>query len=309
MKEKNYLLKESLFHRHVTRKKEALFRWITKDSPPYFLRGKDEISIHPQVFGYHEIRIVKLMQHSVECGQDNFLIDIGANIGLSTCQAGDMFSEVHCFEPNPDCFDILRVNTSIALKKTKLNLYKLGLGPEKKSLKLVVPKHNWGGAFVYDENNAYSPELLASKDGFETFNWENYNLIDIDIESANKVFQELFEKLAARGHKKGFIKVDVEGYEPLVLSALAANLPKDFEVTVVFESFDRSIEMKAIEDSFSGRAEIFQLVRSPEKRERLLHRIAKIIRQGGYMWKLVRYDENCRASDVVIRVGKLNDVS
>jgi FkbM family methyltransferase len=306
MMKKNYSLKESLFQRHISRKKESLYRWLTKDSLPLFLRGKDEISIHPQVYGYHEVRIKKLMAFAVENGQSDFLVDIGANIGLSTCQSGDLFKEVHCFEPNPDCFDILKVNTSIALKNAKLFLYKIGLGSDTKTLKLVVPKHNWGGAFVYDENNTYSTELLASKDGFNSFEWSNYNVVDIAIESANEVFKNLFSGLSARGLKKGFVKIDVEGYEPVVISALASQLPKDFEITIVFESFDRAINIESVKESFSGSAEALQLVRTPEKREGLLARIGKIITQRGYVWRFMAYDEKCKASDIVLIISNQN---
>ena len=111
----NFSSRESLFQRHVVRKKIGIFQRLTKGALPLFTRGGDEICVSPQIFGYYELRVKDLMDFYAAQGHSDFLIDIGANIGLSTCQSGDRFKEVHCYEPNPNCFKILEVNTQIAL--------------------------------------------------------------------------------------------------------------------------------------------------------------------------------------------------
>ena len=108
--------KESLFDRHKTRKNERDFIALTNKAMPVFLRARDAISIAPQVTGYHEERIFNLVNKYADLGYSDFFIDIGANIGLSSCQSGHRFQEVHCYEPNPDCFSILSINTKLCLK-------------------------------------------------------------------------------------------------------------------------------------------------------------------------------------------------
>jgi hypothetical protein len=45
--------RESLFQRHVVRKKIGIFQRLTKGALPLFTRGGDEICVSPQIFGYY----------------------------------------------------------------------------------------------------------------------------------------------------------------------------------------------------------------------------------------------------------------
>ena len=47
----------------------------------------------------------------------DFLIDIVANIGMTSVQSGLCFKEVHLYEPNPECISILKLNLHRALGK------------------------------------------------------------------------------------------------------------------------------------------------------------------------------------------------
>jgi FkbM family methyltransferase len=153
--------------------KSRIFNLLTKKSSGLFLRGKDIISVNPQIFGIHEEPLTNLIKHYVKNGYKDFLIDIGANIGLTSCQNGGDFTEVHMFEPNPLCCNILEVNAWLAFDSAKFNIYRYGLGESNKKCSLTVPKHNWGGAFIRDKNNSYSDNILASKDRFETIDSKN----------------------------------------------------------------------------------------------------------------------------------------
>lgn len=129
--------------------KRKIFSRLTSNASPVFTKGGDIISANAHLFGIHEPVITQLIEHFNEHGYHDFLFDIGANIGLSSCQSGDAFTEVHMFEPNPLCQKILEVNTAISLSKARLKIYKYALGSEEKKAQLVVPRHNWGGGGIH----------------------------------------------------------------------------------------------------------------------------------------------------------------
>ena len=91
----------------------SVFRNFTRKSLNIFLRGGDIISEGPLVDGEHEGLLTKFISNSAENGMSDFLIDIGANIGLTSCKNGNGFQKVYCFEPNPLCVNILKTNLAI----------------------------------------------------------------------------------------------------------------------------------------------------------------------------------------------------
>ena len=160
----NYLYKKFLY---------KFFKKITYQSLNIFLRGGDIISVDPQIFGVHEEVLTKYINYVAENGSRDFLIDIGANIGLSSCQNGNKFKKVYCFEPNPLCVNILKTNLAISLNEGAFKIFDFALGNEDGLFDLYIPKHNWGGAFVRNSND-YSDEVLGRKDGFESISEKNY---------------------------------------------------------------------------------------------------------------------------------------
>jgi FkbM family methyltransferase len=276
---------------------------ITKKSLPIFLRGGDVISVLPQALGYHEIRVRELINTSAKEGYKDFLLDIGANIGLSSCQSGDLFKEVHCYEPNPDCFQILKINTKISLKTCKVVLNNFGLGLIDDQSQLYVPRGNWGGAFIHDEANMYTDEEVSSKDGYAGFSSDNYEIVSISIKDSVPHFSQLFAELKSRGLRKGFIKIDVEGYENVVLEAIAKSIPENVEVVILFECFTKGFNPTALLEKFHGRAKPYRLVRSPEKYLGKLNRLKKIFAQFGYVYQLKEFDSLGNATDIVFIVS------
>lgn len=88
----------------------ALFRRLTRKNLSIFLRGGDLISQGPLIEGIHESRLTQFIYNNAKNGMSDFLIDIGANIGLTSCQNGNSFKQIYCFEPNPLCVNILKTN-------------------------------------------------------------------------------------------------------------------------------------------------------------------------------------------------------
>ena len=95
--------------------KQKIFQKMTAKAFPIFLRGGDTITTDPSIFGYHEKPLVSFITHLTEEGLNDFLIDIGANIGLISCQCGNLFSEVHMFEPNPIILKVLEANSMLSI--------------------------------------------------------------------------------------------------------------------------------------------------------------------------------------------------
>lgn len=296
------LFKETLSYKFFSRIKVKFYELLTRKSLPIFLRGGDVISVFPQALGYHEIRVRQLINYSAQDGYGDFLLDIGANIGLSSCQSGDFFKEVHCYEPNPDCFQILKINTKIALKKCKVTLNNFGLGLVDGETQLFVPRGNWGGAFIHDDANAYTDEEIGSKDGYVGFSSDNYEVVSIQIQNAVHHFAKLFAELKSRNLNKGFVKIDVEGYENVVVEAIAKSIPNDMGLVILFECFTKGFNPSLLLEKFDGRAKPYRLVRSPEKYLSKLNRIRKIITQFGYVYRLKEFDLRGNATDIVLIV-------
>ncbi len=250
----DYFKKDRGFSLILHKCKNFIFRKITKNSLQLFLRGKDIISVSPQTYGVHEPGLTTLISSIAKNGASDFLIDIGANIGLTSCQNGNDFKYVFCFEPNPLCCQILRVNTEISLDMSKVQIHEFGLGETDETLKLMIPKRNWGGAFVVSSSNSYSDDILASKDGFHGIQSENYITKEVKIKSTERVLREVFTSIGTGTDKCGMIKIDVEGMEPTVLKGIAASLPLNVKTIIVFENWDKNLDLAKLTEHFSNRS-------------------------------------------------------
>jgi FkbM family methyltransferase len=302
---KNYSSKEHLFKKYFSALKVGLFKRLTKSALPIFLRGGDVISTDPLIFGYYENRVRDLINFYALNGYGDYLIDIGANIGLSCCQSGNLFKEIHCFEPNPECFSILKVNTRIMLTKPKVVLNNFALGESSSSSNLYVPRGNWGGGFIYDENNSYSSNEIGSKDGYDGFNLENYDVMPITVESGVEKLSDTFRGLAQKKLLSGFIKIDAEGYEPTILKAIAASIPQSFSVIILFEYHAKGFDPSSLIDLFGGRAKPYRLVRSPEKYIPRLKRFAQIMFYFGYKYQLKEFNPQGNSSDLIFVINSV----
>tara|TARA_A100000164_G_C21848049_1_gene743600 strand:- start:214 stop:1116 length:903 start_codon:yes stop_codon:yes gene_type:complete len=243
----------TLFSFLKSRLKSSVFRKLTRKSLNVFLRGGDIISQGPLLNGAHERTLTKFIGNSAENGMSDFLIDVGANIGLTSCQNGNSFKKVYCFEPNPLCVNILKTNLALSLSKGDFEIFDFALGDEDGESDLYVPKHNWGGAFVKD-GNAYADDLLGKKDDFEGFNSDNYIVNTVKIKNSEIVFNDLFASILDENLYNGVIKIDIEGYESKVLLAIANALPSSLNVTIVFENWDPSFDLIKIKNAFKNRS-------------------------------------------------------
>jgi len=280
-----------------------LYKYLMRDSLGIFLKGNDIISIGPQLYGSHEPVLTNFIDKIAKEGSSDFLIDIGANIGLSSCQNGANFKKVISFEPNPLCVNILKTNLQITLAEDKFEVHEYALGDEDGTLDLFIPKHNWGGAFVKD-NNEYSKEVLSSKDGFRKLDEKNYLTRTIPVKNSANTLSKLFNSLVTDGKKSGVIKIDVEGYERKILRAIGQALPDELDVYIISENWDSEFKNRDIKDAFGNRnVEFFKFERSIMKNNQLTFFGALKFGLLGETTELVVLETDGHIGDIIMKVS------
>ena len=241
----------------------VLFNEITQKSANLFVKGGDIISKNALVTGRHEVDTEELIKTFRNNGYNDFFLDIGANIGLTSCLAGNGFDKIFCYEPNPQIFRILQTNIELTFGiENKVSLYNFGLGKENSQLKLTIPKTNFGGAYI-QHGNSYTNDILMKKDGI-TDPSNAYNYIDVSVENTKSHLDEIFQSYISLG-SKGVIKIDVEGYETYIIEKLAETLPSNNSCAVIFENHDKNINPNAIKSYFSRNISLYRLKHYPVK--------------------------------------------
>lgn len=146
--------------------------------------------------------------------RDTFL-DIGANMGYYTVKAGTIVGpqgRVFAFEPNPELFPLLVDNIDINGFNGRVTSFALAAGAEAGSSLLRVSPTNMGGGWV----SAPGTPGASARDGLR---------IGIDRVDA----------LLPPGTLADVVKIDTEGFEPLVLRGMAETLARSPACALVVE--------------------------------------------------------------------------
>jgi FkbM family methyltransferase len=285
--------------------KVALYQRMTHSALPLFVRGRDVISSGPMAVGSHEPHVAAILEIFATKGFSDFLFDIGANIGLTSSVVGNLFEQVVLFEPNPLCCGILETNLAISLVNTPYEIRRYGLGTSDGKLTLKVPRSNWGGAYVVSDDNAYSNETLLAKDGFISEDSKNYMSMNIDIRCGVDVLKRLFEELKVANKLHGSIKIDVEGFEMVVLQAIAAALPSEMGLSIVFEYWTDEFPGKEILSSFNGRAHLYGMIKTPRVSGSRWRKLLALLSAGGQTYSLIPWEQGIYATDFVLRIDPI----
>jgi hypothetical protein len=83
---------------------------------------------------------------------------------------------------------------------------------------------------------------------------------------------------------RGVIKIDVEGYQPYVLKAIAETLPSDNFVTIIFENHDPDLESSKTKNYFNRDASLYHLKHYPVRsifKDKNLLKIKSLCRYKG----------------------------
>ncbi len=282
--------------------KLTLYQRLTKNALPLFVRGQDVISSGPMATGSHEPHVAAMLEHFAIEGFSNFLLDIGANIGLTSSVVGNLFEQIVLFEPNPLCWGILETNLAISLVNTPYEIRRYGLGTSDGKLTLKVPRSNWGGAYIESNENAYSNQTLLAKDGFINEDSQNYLTMNINIRRSADVLKTLFEELKTANKFHGSIKIDVEGFEIVVLQAVAAELPSEMGLSIIFEYWTGEFPGKEILSAFNGRAHLYGMVKIPRVSGSRWRKLFALIAAGSQTYSLIPWEQGMFATDFVLRI-------
>ena len=223
--------------------KYRLSRYYSNNLQNAFVLTKDAMSHVLISNNTHEPEVIFYIKFFSKKKSD-FLIDIGANTGLVSSQLTNNFKEIHLFEPNEICMNICKSNLLINAGKSNNYFYEYGISNKEMSTNLTIPKNNYGGAFIKN-NNLYSEKVLVGKDGNKSINNNLYTEKKIMLKNGNIEFNKLFKSLKKRGLKDGVVKIDVEGYELIVLEAILSSLKMD-NLIIFFELWDFSKELEIL---------------------------------------------------------------
>lgn len=149
------------------------------------------------------------------------ILDVGANCGAFSLKLAQMISErkwsncqIHAFEPNPFIYNNLTENLMLNHHLISIvHVNQLGLGNENGDFTMVFSETNTGGGKVLPKRS--EPSALKVK------------------------IQTLDEYVKSQGLTNiRFIKIDVEGYEPLVLEG-ARNTIRVYKPVLYIEITDQ----------------------------------------------------------------------
>jgi len=147
-----------------------------------------------------------LLELEITSGEN--VIDIGAKIGIYSLAFSKFIGptgKVFSFEPTPDSFNILKKNMN-----------------ENHLENMIIEQKA-----VTDKNEIQLLELFESN-GNNRINNDSKNSININCTSLDNYFSDSHEKIS-------FVKIDVEGLEPKVLSGMKNVLEKNPKIKILLE--------------------------------------------------------------------------
>jgi FkbM family methyltransferase len=205
----------------------------------------DLVSQEYEINGVYEPAQTGLTRHVLGQMDAPIFVDIGANVGLFAGEVADLCDHLVLIEPNTVAFELLKLNAEIIGFKDKATFHNFGIGSTSSPQILRFSSSNVGGGFV-KVNNAYSEELLYRKCGGRS-DEDRYIDCSVEIVQGRAFFKNLFHEFFNR---QFFIKIDVEGYETLVLKELSRCIAPSFQGVVLFENLDRNFLLDS--DYFPG---------------------------------------------------------
>lgn len=166
---------------------------------PYYSTGQLDYFLFYDTYDKDNFAFVKkFLRHGM------VVVDIGANLGLYSLffskyvgNEGRVFS----FEPVKQSFEQLQYNVSLN-KFKNIELFNFGLSNESAQILIYKDKENDGAnSIVYQDNSFGSERITVMK------------------------FDDLWEKKLSKELKKiDLVKIDVEGWEPMVLKGMVSFL-------------------------------------------------------------------------------------
>lgn len=171
-------------------------------------------------------------------GKDDFVVDIGANIGMTGILFGELAAKAVCFEASPSTYALLEENVKNS-GLSNVAPVNLGIGSKKMNSTITFSSNNRSGGFVSDK--------IQPEKGHTT---EQIQIVKLDA-----VYKDYLDKI-------DFIKLDIEGFEMDAIKGMSAVLKK-FQPTIVLELNHwclNAFRRITIPDFFDFLKEIFPVV-------------------------------------------------
>lgn len=184
-------------------------------------RGHDLLMQSDDLVGWHFLilktfdpEVAEVLCAAASGTADAVFWDIGANKGA--CSYAIASALPHCqivlVEPQTSLTDLLKHNMAL-LAPERHEIYPVGLGTEPGEFKLAIPESNKGGAsLVFDAQHSKLPTVT------------------VRVETAQKVSE------SSRFGWPTLIKMDVEGFEPIVFQSLKPAIESRTCEAIVFEN-------------------------------------------------------------------------
>jgi FkbM family methyltransferase len=230
--------------------KRKILTRMNSSVKPCFVKSNDSMALALFTDGNYQNALVSFITEQASKMNKPSFIDIGANVGLISAQVAKVFEKSILYEPNSLLCHIIHANMMSLAPKSKYILHNFALGEEAKKSKLTIPPENVGGAFIGDSSNSYDKSVLALKDANIDLNFENYDHVEISIENAKDHLAFTLQEIVNENLKDIIIKIDTEGYELVILRALSKVLPKNINLCIIFESWDRNLSIASLKELF-----------------------------------------------------------
>lgn len=202
--------------KRAARREHRLFTEITSNIDRHILSE-----------GLFEKGVIDLLIDVIQrVGQRGLMIDIGANIGNHSVALAGLFEQGEAVEPHPILFRILTANI-LRNNLAHVGCHNFGLANEQSTGTLAEPADNHSIARV-KERSQLPPETFGLSS--EQFG----NEYAIELRSAYEFVGQFGPKL-----DQAFIKIDVEGMEQEIITAIAPLL-EQYKPLVGFEWFTKS---------------------------------------------------------------------
>jgi FkbM family methyltransferase len=127
------------------------------------------------------------------CDQHRVCIDIGANVGLWSCELVDKFEQVIAFEPVEEFRKCFEQN----VKKPNYIMHPVALGREESFINMTIVEGNTGHSHI--DTSTYGSGAIPLKT-LDSFNFDRIDMIKIDVEGFEEEILIGAEQTILRNH-------------------------------------------------------------------------------------------------------------
>ena len=153
---------------------------------------KNEIFRLKNIFIEHEYSLPQ----EVSITDDSVIVDIGGNVGAFALYAvaWNENAKIFCFEPNPQVFPLLELNTQSC---KNISRYFFGLGNNNETITLYQNPYNTGASstsYIHPESTKVDIHIKNAIEQFEGIGLKKVDVLKIDTEGAEVAILESLQK-------------------------------------------------------------------------------------------------------------------